>query len=95
MNNTGENLISVEDVRVEYKSGRSLFGPGRTVRAVDGVSLDIKRGETLGLVGESGCGKSTLGRAVLRLTEPTSGGVIHNGDDLSSLDPEAMRKRRQ
>ena len=95
MNNVAENLISIKDVRVEYSSGRSLFASGRTVRAVDGVSLEIKRGETLGLVGESGCGKSTLGRAVLRLTEPTAGRVMHNGDDLSSLQPDAMRMRRR
>lgn len=95
MNSVAENLISIEDVRVEYTSGRSMFGSGQTVRAVDGVSLEIKRGETLGLVGESGCGKSTLGRAVLRLTEPTGGRVMHNGDDLSSLNPEALRRRRR
>jgi len=95
LNSVTENLISIEDVRVEYTSGRSMFGSGQTVRAVDGVSLKIKRGETLGLVGESGCGKSTLGRAVLRLTEPTGGRVMHNGDDLASLQPEEMRRRRR
>lgn len=95
MTSTAEDLISIEDLRVEYSSRRSLFGSGPVVRAVDGVSLEIKRGETLGLVGESGCGKSTLGRAVLRLTEPTGGRVMHNGDDLSSLQAEAMRKRRR
>ena len=95
MNSVPENLISLEDVRVEYSSRPSLFGSGQSVRAVDGVSLEIKRGETLGLVGESGCGKSTLGRAVLRLTEPTSGRVMHDGDDLASLQPEEMRRRRR
>ncbi len=95
LNKIGDILISVEDVHVEYSSGRSLFSSGPPVRAVDGVSLEISRGETMGLVGESGCGKSTLGRAVLRLTEATSGRVMHNGDDLSLLQPEEMRRRRR
>jgi len=68
---------------------------GSVVRAVDGVSLDIKKGETLGLVGESGCGKSTLGKAILRLTEPTSGKVIYNGKDLAHMSHSAMRDQRR
>ena len=74
-----ENLISISDLEVQYQSGGGLFGGAKTVKAVDGVSLDIKKGETLGLVGESGCGKSTLGKAILRLTEPTGGKVLYNG----------------
>ena len=65
------------------------------VRAVDGVDLDVIRGQTYGLVGESGCGKSTMGRAILRLTEPTGGSVIFDGQDLSHLKPEALRKSRR
>jgi oligopeptide transport system ATP-binding protein len=82
-----EPLISIKDLKVHFDlSTRGLLARfmGRegekVVRAVDGVTLDIFRGETLGLVGESGCGKTTLGRAVLRLVEPTSGEVLYLGD---------------
>ena len=93
--NNGENLISIQNLQVFYKSGGGLFKETKLVRAVDRVSLDIKKGETLGLVGESGCGKSTLGKAILRLTEPTGGQVFYNGKDLAKLSQSQMREERK
>jgi len=89
------NLIQLDDLRVHYKLGGGLFSQEKVVKAVDGVSLDIERGETLGLVGESGCGKSTLGKAILRLTEPTGGKVFYNGRDLAHLPQSEMREQRK
>lgn len=89
------SLISIQNLQVHYDSGGGLFKTGQTVKAVDGVLLDIQKGETLGLVGESGCGKSTLGRAILRLTEPTGGKVIYNGTDLAHLSRSSMREQRK
>ena len=91
----GNNLISLQNLQVYYKVGGGLFKSAKYVKAVDGVSLDIKKGETLGLVGESGCGKSTLGKAILRLTEPTGGKVLYHGKDLAHLPLSAMREQRK
>ena len=82
-------LLKVENLVVEYSVG------GKIVHAVSDVSLDIARGETLGLVGESGCGKSTLGRAVLQLRHAQSGKVVFDGNDLTAMRGDALRKMRQ
>jgi len=84
-----EPLLAVDDLVVEYAIGHL------TVHAVSGVSFEIARGETLGLVGESGCGKSSLARAVLRLAEPRSGRVRFDGHDLTALRGEDLRRMRR
>ncbi len=82
-------LLKVENLVVEYAVG------GKTVHAVSGVSLEIARGETLGLVGESGCGKSTLGRAVLQLRAAVSGRVMFDGEELTAMHGERLRIMRR
>ena len=96
---TDTGLLVIDDLHVHYTLARSsLFGARPTLRAVDGVSLSVDRGRTLGLVGESGCGKTTLGLATLRLVEPTAGRVVFDGVELRSLKGEALldiRRRMQ
>jgi len=90
------NALVVDDLQMHFPF-RSIvpWRAPRVVRAVDGVSLRVAAGETLGLVGESGCGKSTLARCVLRLIEPTRGRVLLDGEDLTALPEEALRRRRR
>jgi oligopeptide transport system ATP-binding protein len=90
-------LITVQDLSVHFQLGGGFLSrrPPAVLKAVDGVSFELKPGETLGLVGESGCGKSTLGRAVLRLLPNTGGRVVWLGRDLGELAPEEMRQRRR
>jgi oligopeptide transport system ATP-binding protein len=98
-----EPLVAIRDLKVHFNLGGGtvwdkLSGGSsvkRVVKAVDGVTIDIYPGETLGLVGESGCGKSTLGRALLRLTEPTSGQVLFRGQDLARLSQGQIREHRR
>ena len=94
---SGAPLLSVKNLKVHFRLGGGLFSPQNAggLKAVDGVSFDLKPGETLGLVGESGCGKTTLGRAVLRLLPNIEGRVVWLGEDLASLGEEAMRRRRR
>lgn len=89
-------LLEVSQLQVHFPVRHGWFGrPSGTVKAVDGVSLEVTTGEAVGLVGESGCGKTTLGRAVLRLVEPTAGSVRLDGEELTQLRPRALRSRRR
>ncbi|WP_311136753.1 ABC transporter ATP-binding protein [Hymenobacter cellulosilyticus] len=89
-------LLRVENLNVHFPIRKGFFNrKPEFVRAVDGVSFDIFRGETVGLVGESGCGKTTLGRALLRLVEPTAGRILFEKTDLASLPAGELRKRRK
>jgi oligopeptide transport system ATP-binding protein len=89
-------LIGVDDLKVHFPIRSGIFqAEVGTVKAVDGISFEVRKGETLGLVGESGCGKSTTGRAMIRLREPTSGSVTFDGIDLAKLKPEPLRRMRR
>ncbi|CAN1567311.1 AppF ABC-type oligopeptide transport system, ATPase component [Rhabdaerophilaceae bacterium] len=90
-----EVVLELCDVSRHFQVGGGIFGGGRRIKAVDGVSLSVRRRETLALVGESGCGKSTLGRLALRLIEPTSGKVLLAGRDLTSLKKPQLRSLRR
>ena len=85
----GDAVLRVEDLVVEFPLDRHTV-----VSAVAGISFDVMPGETLGIVGESGCGKSTTGRAIMQIEEPTSGSVVFQGRDLTSLSPNELREAR-
>ncbi|MEP1208595.1 MAG: dipeptide ABC transporter ATP-binding protein [Rhizobiaceae bacterium] len=91
----GETLVDVSNLKMHFPIYKGLFRRKvGDVKAVDGVTFAIRRGETLGLVGESGCGKSTTGRAVLRLYELTDGVISFEGEDIAGLSPTELRARR-
>ncbi len=90
-----EVLVSVENLKVHFPVHKGVIRRQvGTIKAVDGVSFDIKRRETLGLVGESGCGKTTTGRAILRLYRVTDGRIVIDGQDITALEGEALRRTR-
>ncbi|RMF00765.1 MAG: ABC transporter ATP-binding protein, partial [Alphaproteobacteria bacterium] len=92
-----ETLISVRDLKMHFPVTEGALIPRVVahVKAVDGISFDIKKGETLGLVGESGCGKTTTGRCILQLEKPTGGNIFYDGKDLTKLNKKEMRPLRQ
>ncbi|MCL2525546.1 MAG: dipeptide ABC transporter ATP-binding protein [Coriobacteriia bacterium] len=87
-------LLEVKDLKKHFKV-RSSRGEKKVVKAVDGVSLTINEGTTLGLVGESGCGKSTTGRTIMRLNEPTSGEILYQGRDVAKMKPRELKAFRR
>jgi ABC-type oligopeptide transport system ATPase subunit len=91
-----ESLLEVRNLKTYYPVKGGFFK--RTignVKAVDNISFEIKRGETLGLVGESGCGKSTAGRTILRLLRPTEGQILFNGKDITKVTGKSLREIRK
>ncbi len=92
-----ETLVQVRDLKMHFPITEGAIVPRVVahVKAVDGISFDIRKGETLGLVGESGCGKTTTGRCILQLENATSGEIIYDGQDLNKLNKEQMRPLRQ
>ncbi|HET9725560.1 MAG TPA: dipeptide ABC transporter ATP-binding protein [Gemmatimonadales bacterium] len=94
MTSSAAPLLEVRELVKHYAAG-GLFAKGRPVRAVEHVSFDVGRGETLALVGESGCGKSSVGRTILRLQEPTGGRATFDGSDIFALDRTALRRLRR
>jgi oligopeptide transport system ATP-binding protein len=90
------SLLEIRNLKKHFPAGEGLFSRSKAVvKAVDGVSLTVEEGETLGIVGESGCGKSTLGRTILRLIEPTSGEVYFEGKNLLALSQRELRSMRR
>ncbi len=97
MSKEGDSLVRVEDLKIYFpiRSGIVIERHIGDIKAVDGVSFEIKRGETLGLVGESGCGKTTVGRALLRLYDPTEGRIFFEDKDIATLSGKELRQLRR
>lgn len=92
----GENLLEIKGLCKHFNLKKSIFEKNKKVlHAVDDVTLEIKKGETLGLVGESGCGKTTLGRTVVRLYEPTSGEIVYDNKNITNLNFQEMKSFRR
>ena len=89
------DILTIENLTKRFSIAAGLFSPRIHLTALEDISFSVKKGETLGIVGESGCGKSTLGRCILQLLNPDEGRVVWMGEDLTKLPGEAMRRRRQ
>lgn len=89
-----ENVLEVKNLCKYFDVNRGMKGAQKVI-AVDGISFEVKKGETFGLVGESGCGKSTLGRTILRIYEPTKGEIVFEGEDISRLSRKKILPYRQ
>jgi peptide/nickel transport system ATP-binding protein len=87
--------LSVKDLKIFFEASRGIFAPKRFIRAVDGISFEIRRGETLALVGESGCGKTTTARSIVRLVNPRSGSIVFDNTDITKLSGEDLKRYRQ
>ncbi len=90
-----ETILSIRGLTKNYELSRALFQSKDVVHAVEDVNLEIREGETLGIVGESGCGKSTLGRMIVRLEQPTDGVILFEGEDLASVSKKKLRGLRK
>ncbi|GAA0465545.1 dipeptide ABC transporter ATP-binding protein [Alkalibacillus silvisoli] len=90
-----DNLLEVKGLKKYFEVGGGLFKQKQQVKAVDDLTFNVKKGETLGIVGESGCGKSTMGRALIQLQKPTSGEVFYEGQDIAQLSGKQLRKLRK
>ena len=88
------SLLAIENVTKTFRT-KGFFGKTKEVRALDGVSLSVEKGESIGIVGESGCGKSTLANLIVRLEEPTSGRILLDGTDISHMKEESLRPLRR
>ncbi|MDH7477750.1 MAG: ABC transporter ATP-binding protein [Candidatus Bathyarchaeota archaeon] len=90
-----QNLLSVRELRKWFELRKGLFGKAGYVKAVDGVSFDLNKGDAISLVGESGSGKTTLGKTILRLYKPTSGQILFEGKDITNLKPKQLMSYRE
>ncbi|MBQ7841731.1 MAG: ABC transporter ATP-binding protein [Lachnospiraceae bacterium] len=90
-----KTLLKIESLKTYFTVSGGIFRKRRCIRAVDDVSLEIREGETFGLIGESGCGKTTLGRTIVKIYDPTSGNIYFNGKDVSRMDKQELSEYRR